>query len=152
MLWVEVGMEGQLALKVSKFFIQCLFFICWYHSSSSYSHICLSIYHLSGLLRWFSGKEFTCQCRRHRRCKFNLWVGKIPWKRKWQPTPVFLPRKSEKPGGLQPMGSQRIRLDWAQLNSKNNLRVEGSDKGFWVESSGRMSWCSTSWEGQKVLY
>ena len=25
---------------------------------------------------------------------FNLWVGKIPWRRKWQPTPVFLPGKS----------------------------------------------------------
>ena len=40
-----------------------------------------------------SGKEPTCQCRRHRRCEFNSWIGKIPWKRKWQPTPVFLPRK-----------------------------------------------------------
>ena len=26
--------------------------------------------------------------------ELNPWVGKIPWKRKWQPTPVFLPRKS----------------------------------------------------------
>ena len=41
-----------------------------------------------GLPRWFSGEEFACQCRR---CGFNLWVGKIRWKRKWQPTPVFLP-------------------------------------------------------------
>ena len=31
------------------------------------------------------------QCRRHR---FDSWVRKIPWRRKWQPTPVFLPRKS----------------------------------------------------------
>ena len=42
---------------------------------------------------WFpggtSGKESTCQCRR---CRFNLWVGKISWRRKWQPTPVFLLR------------------------------------------------------------
>ena len=37
------------------------------------------------------GKESTCQCRSHR---FNPWVGKIPWRRKWQPTPVFLPGKS----------------------------------------------------------
>ena len=36
-----------------------------------------------------SGKE-SCQCRRHKRCSFR----KIPWRRKWQPTPVFLPRKS----------------------------------------------------------
>ena len=37
-----------------------------------------------------SGKESTCQCRRRRRCGFDLWVGKIPWSRRWQPTPVFL--------------------------------------------------------------
>ena len=44
-----------------------------------------------GLPRWFSGKESTCQ---HRRCRFNPWVRKTPWKRAWQPTPVFLPGES----------------------------------------------------------
>jgi len=38
-----------------------------------------------------SGKEPTCQCGRHKRLRFDPWVGKIPWRRKWQPTPVFLP-------------------------------------------------------------
>ena len=33
------------------------------------------------------------QCRRCRRHRFDPWVGKIPWRRKWQPTPVFLPGK-----------------------------------------------------------
>ena len=47
-----------------------------------------------GLPRWFSGKESTCRCRRHRRCKFDSWIGKIPCRREWQPTPVFLPGKS----------------------------------------------------------
>ena len=37
---------------------------------------------------WLGGKESTCRCGR---CGFYLWVGKIPWRRKWQPTPVFLP-------------------------------------------------------------
>ena len=37
------------------------------------------------------GKEPTCQCRRHKRHRFNPWVGKIPWRKSWQPTPVFLP-------------------------------------------------------------
>ena len=45
------------------------------------------------LPRWHSGKESFCQCRRHR-CGFNLWVGKIPWSRKWHPTLVFLLGKS----------------------------------------------------------
>ena len=45
-----------------------------------------------------SGKESTCQCRRHRRCEFNPWVGKNPWRRAWQPTPVFLPGKLQDRG------------------------------------------------------
>ena len=34
------------------------------------------------------------QCRRHRRCRFDPWIGMILWRKKWQPTLVFLPRKS----------------------------------------------------------
>ena len=41
-----------------------------------------------------SGKEPTCQCRRHKRCGFNPRLGKIPWSRAWQPNPIFLPRES----------------------------------------------------------
>ena len=37
------------------------------------------------------GKEATCQCRKHRRCVFDPQTGNIPWRRSWQPTPVFLP-------------------------------------------------------------
>ena len=45
---------------------------------------------------------------------FHPWFGKIPWRRKWQPTPVFLPGESpwtEELGRLQFMGSQRVRHD-----------------------------------------
>ena len=38
-----------------------------------------------------SGKKPTCQCRIRRRHRFSPWVGKIPWRRAWQLTPVFLP-------------------------------------------------------------
>ena len=41
-----------------------------------------------------SGKEPICQFRRHKRHGFNPWVVKIPWRRAWQPTPIFLPGKS----------------------------------------------------------
>ena len=44
-----------------------------------------------GLPWWLSGKESACQCKRH---SFNPWVGKIPWRRKWQSTLVFMPGKS----------------------------------------------------------
>ena len=43
-----------------------------------------------------SGKEPACQCRRGKKSEFDLWVGKIPWRRAWQPTPVLLP--GEAPG------------------------------------------------------
>ena len=36
-----------------------------------------------------SGKEPTCQCRKHKRCRFNPWVGNILWQRAWQPTLVL---------------------------------------------------------------
>ena len=45
---------------------------------------------------------------------FDSWVGKIPQRRTWQPTPVFLPEESswtEEPGGLQSMGLQRVGHD-----------------------------------------
>ena len=49
---------------------------------------------LTWLPRWLSGKESACQCRRHKRHRFDPWVRKIPWRRKRQPTPVFLPGES----------------------------------------------------------
>ena len=75
-------------------------------------HQCICI-QTSGLPRWFSGKESACQCRR---CWFHPWVGKIPWTRKWQPTPVFLPGKSHRQRslmGYSPWGHKRVRHDSA---------------------------------------
>ena len=59
-------------------------------------------------------KEHACQHRRHKSHRFDPWVGKIPWRRAWQPTPVCVPGESpwtEEPGGLQSMGLQRVRRD-----------------------------------------
>ena len=57
-------------------FQDCSFFVC--------SNPCLG----------FPGKESACQCKRLRRLEFDPWVRKTPWRKKWQPTPVFLPEKS----------------------------------------------------------
>ena len=46
---------------------------------------------------WVSGKELTCQWRS---CGFDSCIGKIPWRKKWQPTLVFLPGKSHRQGSL----------------------------------------------------
>ena len=49
----------------------------------------------TGFPRGSVGKAFTCmQCRGRRRCGFDPWVGKIPWRKIWQSAPVFLPGES----------------------------------------------------------
>ena len=55
---------------------------------------------LNGLSRWLSGKEPICQSRRCKRCGFDPWVRMIPWSRKWQSIPEFLPGKSHGQGSL----------------------------------------------------
>ena len=69
-----------------------------------------------GLPRCSSGKEPACQCRRHKRCRFNLWVRKIPWRRSWQPSILAweIPW-TEEPGGLQSVESQRVGHNWSKL-------------------------------------
>ena len=69
--------------------------VCFTHGSA---HTSIPIHpHLE---KWYrfpggtSGKEPACQCRRHKRWGFSSWVGEIPWRRAWQPTPVFLPGES----------------------------------------------------------
>ena len=47
-----------------------------------------------------TNKKTTCQCRRRKRHGFNPWVKKIPWRKAWQPTPVFLPGESQGQGSL----------------------------------------------------
>ena len=69
----------------------------------------------SGLPKWLRGKESASQCRRP---GFDLWVGKISWRRKWQHTPVFLPEEShgqEEPGRLQSTESQKVGHNWARV-------------------------------------
>ena len=66
-----------------------------------------------------SGKEPACQCRRLKRSWFDPWVRKIPWRKGWQPTPVFLPGKSHGQRGLACCDSWGCRVghDWAtELN------------------------------------
>ena len=68
-----------------------------------------------GLPRCCSGKESTSPCRRLRCVGSVPWVGKIPWRRKWQPIPVFLPGKSQGQRdlvGYSPWG--RTELDTAE--------------------------------------
>ena len=64
---------------------------------------------------WAQWWRIHLWCRRHRRQGFNPWVRKIPWRRAWQPTPVFLPGESYGQGAwrLQSTGLQRLRQAWS---------------------------------------
>ena len=66
------------------------------------------------------GKEPACQHTRCKRCQFNRWVRKIPWRRSWQPTPVFLPREYHGQTPLS-MGSHRVRHDWSNLGTNTSI-------------------------------
>ena len=62
-----------------------------------------------------SGKELACQCRRHERHGFDPWVRKIPWRREWQSTSVFLPRKCYGQRSLvdySPWGHRELDMTW----------------------------------------
>ena len=64
---------------------------------------------LQGIFPTQGSNPCLLQCRSHRRCGFSPWIWKIPWRRAWQPNPVFLPGESpwsEEPGRLPSMGSQ----------------------------------------------
>ena len=59
-----------------------------------------------------SSKEPSCQCRRHKKLKFDPWVRKIPWRKAWQPTPAFLLRESHGQRSLVvSIGSHRVGHD-----------------------------------------
>ena len=60
--------------------------------------------------------ESSCQFRRWGRCEFDPWVGTIPWRRKWQPIPLFLPEESHgerRLAGYSPRGHKRVGHDLA---------------------------------------
>ena len=75
-----------------------------------------------------TGKEPSCQCWRCRRHGFDPWVGKIPWRRAWQPIPVFPPGESHGQRslvGYSPWG--RKESDTTEQLSTHTLRILGTD-------------------------
>ena len=71
------------------------------------------------LPRWHSGKETTCQRKRHKRWGFDPWVGKIPWSRKWKLTHILAWKIpwTEEPDRLHSIGLQRVKQDWAHKHT-----------------------------------
>ena len=94
-----------------------------------------------------SGKEPACQSRRHKKYGFDPWVRKIPWRRAWQPIPIFLPGESHGQKSLGAtvhratksqtwlkqlsMHSHLVLIFWTLLSIRSN---EHDNKGSWVSS------------------
>ena len=83
---------------------------------------CEKDFSLISLSYGFSGgtscKALASQCKRHKRWGLDPWLGKTPFRRAWQPTPISLPGESpwtEMPGGVQSLGLQRVEHDWSDL-------------------------------------
>ena len=73
--------------------------------------------------------ESAFQCKR---CMFDPRVRKIPWRRKWQPTPVFLPGKSHGPrslAGYRPWGPKTVRHDLAATEQQGTLSIQNEGQG-----------------------
>ena len=102
------------------------------------------------LLRWLSHEESANQCRR---CRVNPWVRKVPWNSKWQPTPVFLPRKfsgqrilagySSRSHKESDMTDQLSAHTYTPLRSRRKLvRTMGDTQGilwsFWAKLKGEI--------------
>ena len=85
-------------------------------------------FRISGLLWRLSGTESACQYRRPKRCGFNPWVGKIPWRTEWQPTPVFLLgefHRQRSLAGYSPWGRKESDT-MEQLNTLTHFSAQNS--------------------------
>ena len=90
------------------------------------------------------GKESACNsgvCVQHMRYWFDPWVRKIPWRRKWLPTPVFLPGKSH---GQKSMGLRRVRHDLA-TNTFTVFLISTWHITMFLKSSNNGSNVLSSW-------
>ena len=91
-------------------------------------------------------------------CGFDLWVGKIPWKRKWQPTPVFLPgefRGQRSPEGYSPWGRKRVRYDLVTMQQQTTRDSLSGQTVKWgcllLEITARIKWNSVCKEMGTIL-
>ena len=122
------------------------FTYCWSLASLGLGKkgLCFTMKREQGFPGSTNGEECTCQCRRHKRRGFDPWVGKIPWRRAWQPTSVFLPGEppgTEEPGRPQSLESQKVAHDWSNLAHLQETRLERSGVG---KQSGKVTWLDST--------
>ena len=79
---------GKTSIQINSLFLNQV--ITWVFYCFFKVLICRSLLHILGFAWWLSGQNVCQQWKRHRRCMFHPWMGKVPWRREWQPTQVFL--------------------------------------------------------------
>ena len=107
---------------------------CWFsdnHPTRTFGWVSF-LSRLSGspLPTWFARWRINLLCRRPRRCRFDPWVRKMPWRRKWQPTTVFLPGKSHGQrslAGYSPWGHKESdTTEW--LSTHVSINISGEER------------------------
>ena len=99
---------------------------------------------LNGFPGGARGKQSTCQCSRLNRHRFNPWVRKIPCRRKWQPTPVFLPGEcygQRSLAGYSPSGhteSDTIKVTQAPHSSTLAWKIPWTEEPGGLQSMGSL--------------
>ena len=95
---------------------------------------CITASCLGGFQGGASGKEPACQCKRLKRCGFDPWFRKIPWRWAWQPTIVFLPGESHGDRHLVGYSPQNCRAghDWSDLAHMHTSCLEAC---VWSQSA-----------------
>ena len=111
------------------FFCVCFFLVFLPHN---FLKTCLYLY------IWLSWKEPACQCSRCTGLRLDPWVGRITWKRKWQPAPVLLPEKfhgQRSPEGYSPWGCKELDMTEHTHTHTHTHRVT-----HWYENNYTLVW------------
>ena len=106
-----------------------------------------------GFLGGTSDKGPVCQSRRHQRPRFDPWVGKVPWKSAWQPTPVFLLAGSHGQRSLvgsSPQGSEDSDMTGVTQHTHKG-RLEGKVMfGQELKDKKKLTWRGADRETSRV--
>ena len=96
----------------------------------------------------------TCQCRRHKGLGFNPWVGKIPWRQQWQPTPVFLPGKfhgQRSWAGYTPRGCKELDItEYTHIHYSHTCMSDLKLTYLHVRLKKKRLWMINKWLHKKI--
>ena len=102
--------------------------------------LCLTYFKDHNAVQGFSGgsdgKEYSCNVGDIKRFRFDPWVGKIPWRRKWQPTSEFLPGESQGRGSLVAYGP--CGCTESDMTERLALSLLGPSKSIYLVANGKI--------------